>query len=151
MNYLSLISEWDTVEGTHAVRTHAVLLYPNHLPMTLKPKNHVIEYHKVPCAKFEQFGIIRFWVKLQTNNETDSNILDIPTKRATLRVILIVVVSISILVKNSYEIMTSLFVVLAVLHRRRTVLNIGRVLKILQRRGVGTKSPEAGKITRNVQ
>jgi len=54
------------LEGTHRVRTHAVLLLTTTLTLIfdLSTKNHTtcrIGYPKViPYAKFEHFGIIRF-------------------------------------------------------------------------------------------
>jgi len=47
----------------------------------LNPKTvRLLGYLKViPYTKFEHFGIIRFWVMLWTNRQTDSKILPTPT------------------------------------------------------------------------
>ena len=57
------------LEGTHRVRTHAVLLYPNLNLWLWNPKTmSFLGYPKViRYTKFEYFEIIRFWVMLQTN------------------------------------------------------------------------------------
>ena len=57
------------LEGTHRVRTHVVLLLTITLTLTfdLKAQTVLSGYFKViTCTKLEHFGIIPFWVMLQT-------------------------------------------------------------------------------------
>ena len=61
-----------SLEGTHRVRTHATLLYPNrnNPNIDLWPLNpqtmSLLGYLKViPYTEFEHFGKIRFWVMLR--------------------------------------------------------------------------------------
>ena len=78
------------LEGTHRVRTHTVLLYPNPNPdldlWPFNPQNHVTSKMSQPYTKFEHFGIIRFWDILRTNRQTKKqtalNVLPTPTDRA---------------------------------------------------------------------
>ena len=66
------------LEGSHRVRTHAVLLLTLAITLTfvLWPFNlrtiYFLAHPKViPYTKFEHFGIIRYWVMLPTNRQTN--------------------------------------------------------------------------------
>ena len=70
------------LEGTHRVRTHALLAVALTLTLTCDletPKTmSFLGYPKfIPYTKFEHFGIIRFSVMLRTNRHTNG--LEHPT------------------------------------------------------------------------
>jgi len=72
-HHIAVVSQMCTGIGVLviSVKMHLLTLWP--WPLPFQPQTtSLLGYPKViPCIKFERFGVIRFWVMLRTNRQTD--------------------------------------------------------------------------------